>query len=175
MTYNAILDVVRSGFGSEVITLAEVKANIGVDFTDFDGLITDLIAAVREQTESYCGVSIVEQVVTVRMMNGLGNQYLPYGPVVGDVTSIEDTNEVAIEDAVFRGANFPRLVTSFCEEVTLVYNTGYGSDVPKDLKLAMIQEVCYQFEHRGDEDGIPSISGQYKAKANKYRRNKWAM
>lgn len=175
MTYNAVIDVLRSDFGSEVITLAEVKRNLGIDFTDFDTLLTELITDVREQTETFCGVAIVDQTVTVNLMNGLGNSYLPYGPIIGDVTSVVDTDGTAITDAEIKGEAFKRLVTAYDTDVTLVYSAGYGESVPEGLKRAMIQEICYQFEHRGDGNGIPELSGQFKAKAKLYKRNKWVM
>lgn len=175
MTYNAVIDVLRTITGAEVVTLAEVKRNLGIDFTDFDTLLTELITDVRAQTETYCGVSIVEQVVTCNLMNGLGNSYLPYGPVNGTITSLVDAEGTAITDAVIKGDAFKRLETAYSTDVTLVYNAGYGADVPADLKRAMIQEICYQFEHRGDENAIPDLSGQFKAKAKMYKRNKWVM
>ena len=91
--YNAVLSTT---FADEQpyttqLTLSEVKAYCSIDGNDLDSVLAILIPAARIVVEKGLNKSLVRRTVTAKVLNDLGGITLPYGPVIGDITSITDS------------------------------------------------------------------------------------
>lgn len=147
MNYNAVISVSFSNEGTEPVTLQEAKDWCRIDVSDDDALITSLIKAARIICEQYSGLSFVTKTVTAILVNGLGNIDLPYGPVTGDVTYTE-TDGTAIDYDIS---------DERCERFKAVYSAGYET-LPQNLKTALLNQIAFMYDHRGNEDVSNTIS-----------------
>lgn len=171
MKYNAILDVEKSEESvTEPVTPAEIKEYLRIDLDDDDTLLGILIKAARKSCEAYTNVSFVEREVTAELMNQLGGQPLPYGPV-GDIISFKDCNGDDVDEDNYKidGVQFKRVKTCFDGPITVSYNAGYEA-LPEDLKVALMCQVAWLYEHRGDEQLKTGLSEQSKLLLSQYRR-----
>jgi hypothetical protein len=111
---------------TEPITLAEAKAWMQIDFSDWDSLITnDLIPAARIESEKASGMLYVERNVTVTN-NKRDERIYPIGPWVSDVT----TDETEMEN--------------------YTYLAGFNANnlLPQDLQIAMLKRIATEFAYR---------------------------
>lgn len=88
MAKNLIIDVKQTELGgAEPVTLAEIKTQAIVTYSDDDVLLARLGLLARRAVENYCSVSIVTK--TVVLTADLYNEWeLPYGPVTG-ITAVK--------------------------------------------------------------------------------------
>lgn len=75
VTYTIVNDV-----DTELITVAEAKAFMGIDFPDFDELIPTFIKAAREEAEKYTGLSIGEREIALAGDYTHADAYMPFAP-----------------------------------------------------------------------------------------------
>lgn len=178
MNVNLILDVsLGQPTGSEPITLAQAKSQLKIDFTTDDTLLTALITAARSQIEQYTGVSIVErEVIALCKLTGDNWFELPYGPVVGtpvvSTVSIGGSTPETITDFDIVGTDFKMVCpgdNTIEYPFLITYDAGYTT-VPPDLIDAILYQVAYLYEHRGDESGINGRSPVAEALARQRRR-----
>ncbi len=111
---------------TEPITLAEAKAWMQIDFSDWDTLITnELIPAARIESEKASGMLYVERNVVITN-NKRGERIYPIGPWVADVT----TNETEVEN--------------------YTYTAGFNAlnPLPQDLHVAMLKRIATDFAYR---------------------------
>ncbi len=152
---------------TEPVSLLEAKNWLKIDVDDDDNLVTDIITAARQQCEHYLKISLIERTITARLINDLNNIELPYGPV-DEVSEVKDADDNVIDtdNYTVRGVAFKTLdytgisavsVTvngpSGCNnELTVTYTAGYAAeDVPKYFKNAILNQIAWLYEHRGDE------------------------
>jgi hypothetical protein len=103
---------------TEPITLAEAKAWMQIDYTDWDSLITNqLIPAAR--------MLYVQRNVTISN-NKRDERIYPIGPWVADVTTDETEIENYVYSAGFNNSNL----------------------LPQDLKIAMLRRIATDFAYR---------------------------
>lgn len=136
----------------EPVTLAEAKAYMKIDTgTTDDDLIEELLITAREQCEDYAGLSIVNRTVTAVLNNSCGGIYLPYGPVISitSITDQDDEDPLDTDNYEVRGLDFPQLIDPVSDKVTLIYTAGYGIP-PKRIKTAILQQVFFLYENRGE-------------------------
>jgi len=179
MNVNLILDVkLGEPTGSEPVTLAQVKSQLKIDFTTDDTLITALISAARAQIEQYTGTSIVErEVITLCKLTGDNWFELPYGPVttasiVVSTVSIGGSTPETLTDFDIVGESFIQVSpgdNDICYPFLVTYDAGYAI-VPPGLSEAVLHQVAYLYEHRGDESAIDRISPTAMLLARLYRR-----
>ena len=115
-----------STVATEPITLAEAKAWLQIDFSDWDTLITnELIPAARIESEKASGMLYVERNVVITD-NKSGQRIYPIGPWVADVTT--DETEVA----------------------NYTYTAGFNNSnpLPQDLHVAMLKRIATDFAFR---------------------------
>jgi uncharacterized phiE125 gp8 family phage protein len=193
--YNFIRDIQFTSESSpglvEPVTLAEVKnymrlegftdelaSTSDVSFETDDDLLEILITASRERLEKYTNLSFVPKEFRVVLTNGAGYQELPYGPI-GDVTGIyeesdDDYSTNIVADAVFVGNEFKQLKTPNYCNMTIDYSAGYGRGdtppLPKALKLAIMADVLYHYEHRGDEMEDEGLAKTARILASPFKR-----
>ena len=206
MVQNDFIDIdkTESYVGTEPVTLAEAKAHCYIDGAQDDAKISDLIGECREVVENYCHISIVEKTITATMeiSNTLSTRYyaaagnlnpsnsgqpyndieLPFGPIkaVSKITSIS-SNGVANdlvegEDYSVKGTLYKTLCMFGAYGTNiLIYTTGY-INVPGGLKLAILNEIAFRYEHRGDKGKryeIGELCPDAEGFAKKYRRMAW--
>lgn len=115
-----------STVATEPITLAEAKAWLQIDFSDWDTLLTnELIPAARIESEKASGMLYVERNVVITD-NKSGQRIYPIGPWVADVTT--DETEVA----------------------NYTYTAGFNNSnpLPQDLHVAMLKRIATDFAFR---------------------------
>ena len=196
---NNIIDIKRTESSpTEPCTLAEAKAQAIVTYTDDDTLITALITKARKMIENYCSISIVTQ--SVILTADLYNEWeLPYGPVTG-ITGVSTrspnqgsgpmTYTTQTSGWGQDGVEFITFIPAFVGDFNIniaytgvntaypwknrykiTYTTGYGV-VPDDLKQAVLVQIVWLLEHRGEEkDDVICEAAQVYARP--YFRNLW--
>jgi hypothetical protein len=128
-----------SQVATEPITLAEAKAWLQIDFTDWDSLLTSqLIPAARIESEKASGMLYVQRNVTISN-NKRDERIYPIGPWVSDVT----TDETEIEN--------------------YTYSAGFNNSnpLPQDLKVAMLRRIATDFAYR---QNLITVQEQYAQK-----------
>ena len=126
---------------TEPITLAEAKAWLQIDFSDWDTLLTnELIPAARNESEKASGMLYVERNVVITN-NKSGQRIYPIGPWVADVT----TDETEVEN--------------------YTYSAGFNNTnpLPQDLQIAMLKRIATDFAFR---QNIISVQEQVAQKAS---------
>ena len=149
----------------EPVSLVEAKAFLKVDDTAEDGLIATLIAAARLHIEGVTGKALLAQSWRVVLDAWPENRTvrLPVSPFIS-LTGIKafdaDGNEHVVGLAQFWGepdrlllpinvAGMPGLRER--QGIEVEYVAGFGtapSDVPADIRQALLVLVGYWFEHR---------------------------
>ena len=115
-----------STVATEPITLAEAKAWLQIDFSDWDTLLTnELIPAARIESEKASGMLYVQRNVVITD-NKSGHRIYPIGPWVADVT----TDETEVEN--------------------YTYTAGFNNSnpLPQDLHVAMLKRIATDFAYR---------------------------
>ena len=130
-----------SQVATEPITLAEAKAWMQIDFSDWDTLIqNELIPAARIESEKASGMLYVQRNVVITN-NKKGERIYPIGPWVADVT----TDETEVEN--------------------YTYSAGFNNSnpLPQDLQIAMLKRIATDFAFR---QNIISVQEQVAQKAS---------
>lgn len=187
--WNAIHDVSEVAESSpitEPVTLEEAKDYMRlegfqdvddsspVEFDDDDDLIESIITSSREAVEKYCGLSLVSKTLTVLLTNKAGMIQLPYGPVVS-VTQLteEDGTEIEAENYTVLGTHHKYLKSPLYENMYITYTAGYDVDeCPESLKQAILIEVLYRYENRGDIEN-EGLSRAARIKAKPFKQTVW--
>ena len=157
--YNFIIDYTQADLGTitEPVTIAEAKQYCRVDNTVEDDLFAELITQSRQAVEKAANISITPKTITLWFTNNAGNFQLPFGPVTS-FTSLTDQNGNAVGTNVYKliGGPNPNLKTPEYSNMTAVYTTGMTT-VPKEIKIAILDQINYGYENRGmdvDDMGI---------------------
>ena len=198
---NRLINVQRSESSpTEPVTLAEAKAQCIVTYSDDDTLITSLITKARKSIENYCNISIVAQTV-VMTADLYKEWELPYGPVTGIQSVQSRTSTQGSGPAVYSGlatgwgtdgTDFMTFIPGGANDFNpsipftgnfgyppygsrykIQYTTGYtlGNPCPDDLKQAVLAQILFLYEKRGEQgDGI---CDQARVLADPYKRQLW--
>ena len=152
--------------GIEPVTLAEAKTHLRVTFTDDDVEIYRMITRARKYIENYCNISIVLQRIQV-VANICGDWDLPLGPVVtvesvetrelyngsGPLIYVPSDQEWAIDGGNFLSNDYPRHISTrdrfYPDNRTRITYTA-GDYCPDDLKAAILAQLAFMYEKRGD-------------------------
>lgn len=159
--FNAVLDVQFDETGStEPVTVAECKDFAKIDTAADDTLIAELAVTARQMCEAYTNISFVEREVTAVLNNSLGGIYLPYGPVLGDVTSVKDEDGNDVTDPQIKGNNFKFIKYPALDYLEVVYDAGY-EELPSALKDAVLNQFAHLYDNRGNgANDMAAISKQ---------------
>ena len=176
---NFVLDVKYSDVSTTYpVTLEEAKnwCKIELDITEEDDLITELIKSATALCEGYINTSLMPKTVTAELNNSLGGISLPYAPVTS-FTSLkdeDDTTLVETTDYILQGLDFKTIKTPCYEYLKAEYVAGYAAaDLPPNFKTAILQQIVYLYENRGDIDSgkaMPELSPILKLTLKPYRR-----
>lgn len=157
---------------SEPVSSAEVKEWLRIDSGDTsqDSTISLLITAARSAVEEYTRRTMIDTTYTwvIEAEQGRSPIYLPRIPVDSITSFTTHDEKVGASDTLVSTDNYElveslKIVTRASgwsmdnEEAaaTIVFKAGYGTastDVPYDLRLAVLRIVARMFEGRGDED-----------------------
>lgn len=156
---------------TELLTLAQAKAQSRVDFTDEDDYITSLTIAARASVEEYLSRSLITQtwVLGLPAFPYSDRILLPRGPVQS-VTSVKYTDSALVERTLTEGVDYlvdtyeelaeivlpfgkvwPTAVLSTKRPVVIQFVAGYGDDasqVPPQIILAANQLVGDWYTNR---------------------------
>lgn len=162
---NRIKDIkVISDLVAEPLSLTEVKEYLDIDYSNHDDMLLTMIGAARRRLERYTARSFGSKTVKVIMEAWCG-QVLPYGPVNAITAALrEGTADTGYE---VKGDEFE---PDFGGEWEVTYTT--IGDLPDDLKEAMMAEVAYRYENRGD-DNVMAMSTAAKDLAKPYKNYSW--
>ena len=134
---------------TEPVTLAEAKLYCRVTNSVDDNQISLMIKQAREAVEVGTGLSLIPKTAVVWFTNFDGNFNLPYGPV-NSFTSLIDENGDTVLAANYSlvGGKFPLLQFPIWRNLKATYTCGYAT-IPNDLKIAILDQVSYDYENRG--------------------------
>jgi uncharacterized phiE125 gp8 family phage protein len=136
----------------EPVTVAEAKSYCRVTTDAENDLFAILIKSAREAVEVATGLSLIPKDVTTYFNNISGNFDIPFGPI--DIATFElfdmeqDALEITGTDLQLIGDEFPKLVYPRYANLKATYEAGYTT-IPTDLKLAILDQVSYDYENRG--------------------------
>lgn len=168
--YNAVLSIDETIItGVEPVSLDEAKRYLRIAFTDYDTELELMITAVREAIEQYTGLSLIEKVITATLNNSRGGIELPYGPVIM-VTNVQDRYGNTVASYELHGSSFKTLHYN-SSYVIVTYTAGY-TIAPKSLRLAILTELTYRYENRGDTKN-EGLSAGAKALSGGFKRITW--
>lgn len=142
--YNGTTNVVFSSEGAEPVTLNDMKLWGKIDTTADNNLITALITTARLMCEHYTNTSIVTRTIVADINNANGGFILPYGPVTGTPTAV-DWQGTALTIVY----NFSQLQTPY-GRMSVTYTSGFAS-LPEIYRTAIMEQVLFLYEHRGEE------------------------
>jgi len=149
---------------AEPLTLAETKEFLRIPHNDDDGRITDMIITARSLAEHWLKRSLITQSWKLSYENGIrGTIRLPMGPVrsitsvtatTGDTTATIDSSAYALNVAG-DGLVIESIITG--DRIDITYSAGYGnaSQVPKPIKLGMLQHVAAMLDGQVSLAPIP--------------------
>lgn len=167
---NIVLDVKFDNEGDEEITVAEVKVFCRIDTDADDDLLEDFITAARELCEHFANISMITRTVIAVVNNSLGGSWLPYGPV-NEIVSVKDEDDVVLttpDDYTLRFESFKQLTAPKSDYVRVEYTAGYET-LPKAIKIAIMKQVAWMYENRGDVNAA-SVCNAAQMDLKKYQR-----
>ena len=153
MAYNLVLDITNTeiAYVNGPITVAQAQAFCRVENTsaEQDVLFALWIRAARTKIEQYTSLSLIPRNIVAELSVPQGNMELPLGPVTNTPTFVD---EQAMDQIItVRGLNFPFIVNPVLY-TKATYQAGYADgECPEELQQAMLLQVCYWWENRGDQ------------------------
>ena len=147
------------------VSLTEVKTHLAVTHTDDDTMLTDLFKQVTREVENYCGIALGTQTKVWTFDFDCNTEYsIPYNPVAS-VTSVyrkvsagDYTELLVVNDDYDLDGQLKKTLNIFSGgRCKVTYVTG---TCPPDLKLGILNEIAFRYEHRGD-----SNKGQFSPEA----------
>lgn len=155
--FNAVTSIkFNDGSVTEPVSLQDAKDWCRISVSDDDAIITALITTARQQCEQYAAIGFISRQIVATLTNLNGNIYFPYGPVTSTPVLL-DCDGNAISNAKIDGEDFKFLVYPKLSRINATYNAGY-SILPQQLKTALLQQVAYLYENRGDAQSAASLS-----------------
>jgi hypothetical protein len=153
MAYNIIYDytAIEVGYVNGPVTVAEAKAFCRAENSTAaqDNLFALWIRAARTKIEAYTGLSLIPRNIVAILSNPQGNMELPFGPVTGTPVFLDNQGEVQL--ITTEGLDFPYVPLPF-DYSKVSYTAGYADgECPDELKQAMLLQVCFWWENRGDQ------------------------
>lgn len=157
--YNAVLQIKFGDVGSEPVSLDEAREWCRIDVSDNDATLALLIIAGRQACETYANIGLIQRTVAATIQTPNGYMRLPYGPV-NDITGVADLDGNAIAEGSGYTVNALGIKAN-ATRYTVTYASGYSSSdteglqtIPGDLKIAILNQILYMYDNRGDAQKI---------------------
>ena len=148
---------------TEPVTLAEAKLYCRVSTSVDDNQISLMIKQAREAIEVGTGLSLIPKTAVVWFTNFNGSFNLPYGPVNSFTSLIDENGDTIIAaDYTLVGGKFPQLQRPTFRNLKATYTVGYTT-IPNDLKIAILDQVSYDYENRGLDSNTGICEKSWKA------------
>lgn len=150
---------------TEPVTVSEAKAYCRVTGSAEDSLFTMLITQAREAIEMATGLNLVPKSMIVYFNNVSGNFEMPFGPYNASFRLYDmnqDGLEIEAADYQLIGDDFIKLSYPKYENLKATYTSGYAT-VPTDLKVAILDQVSYDYENRGLDSDTGICNKTWKA------------
>jgi len=167
---------------SEPVGVEDFKAYAKIDFNEEDEVLATLIVTARRTLEKWLNLSLVSKTIVLDLSKerelvrkiGIVEFTLPYGPVVIDddhPITLTDNNDNALDDDIFELTVGTETVFGawYVPRVKISYSAGMA-EVPEEIKLAIMAQTAYMYEHRGDEDQVIHICTAAKSYAAFHRK-----
>lgn len=165
-----------SNTGSAPVVTADVKNWARIDYSEDDGLISDLIDEVISVTEKEYNFTIIDKTVTATWECYGRKVGLPLGPVKS-ITSVTRTDSDGTDTTLT--ADDYRLIgdtlildTVYNMSLEVVYNTGWDS-LPNGIILGVKKAILSNYEDRQDNVGgmsVTELPNASKSQFQTYRR-----
>jgi len=134
-----------------------------------DDLINLFIASARLSIERITGLSLVSKVAQVIMLPVQAQFEIPFGPVTGSITWVDRNSTGSSMETV--GYEFPKTLTPYSIITTATYTCGYtASTIPRELVNAILFQVNFLYENRGDNNDTGTVCKAAANLARKYSR-----
>ena len=147
----------------EPVTVAEAKLYCRVSSAVEDALFAEMITQARESIEKATNLSLIPRQVNVWFSNSSNGYELPFGPITY-ILGLYDAqnNQISSEDYIIIGDQYPRVRFPNYENMSAQYNAGFEC-LPKDLKIAILDQVSYDYENRGLDSNTGICEKTWKA------------
>lgn len=173
---------------TEPVTLAEAKTHLRVTFNDDDVEIYRMITRARKYIENYCSISIVRQRIQV-VANICGCWDLPLAPVVevesvetrelyngsGPLVYVPSDQDWSIDGDNFLSNGYPQHISTrdrfYPDNRTRVTYIAGMEMCPEDLKAAILAQLAFLYENRGETSD--KTSSEALELAAPYRILRW--
>ena len=136
----------------EPVTVSEAKLYCRVTNSIEDGLFAELITQSREAIEKATNLSLIPKTAIVCFNNFSGDFEPPFGPIDKTTFKLYDDNQNGMEitSVNYRliGIDFPKVSYPNYVNLRATFSTGYAI-LPKELKIAMLDQINYGYENRG--------------------------
>lgn len=148
----------------EPVSITEAKNYLHIDFSNDDTFVALLITAARKRLERYTGLSFGSKTIKV-IMEIWAFQLLPYGKVRSITSALREGDS---------DTNYKLVGDEFHPEIGGKWEVTYttSQEVADDLKLAILAEVAFRYENRGD-DNLATLSTMAKDLAMPYKNLSW--
>ena len=174
MSYNLIQDYTNTevGYINGPITVAQAKAFCRAENTsaEQDTLFAVWIRAARTKVEQYTGLSLIPRSIVSVLNNPQGGQELPFGPVTGTPVFIDENS--VVQEITTQGLSYPYVPIPFAYS-KVTYTAGFADgSCPEELQEAMLLQIAFWWENRGDQvgDGTIGYCPQTIAICQKWKR-----
>lgn len=149
------IEITEVGY-TEPVTLAEARAFCKLEEIETeDDLLTEMITAARQGFEKAAQISIIEKSVVLWFSNPEGMYPLPAGPVqTFDALYDYQDEEIVAADYELIGSMYPKLKSPVQCFMKAEYTVGMTA-VPKDIKQAILEQIYFLYEERGNEGDKP--------------------
>lgn len=140
----------------DVVTTQDAKEYCRVDFNDDDSFFDQLIASSRQRMERYCcRVFLRADCVAYYEQQGCGDR----------ITLSYSDNILLNAEGKYNDYLVGESYISTCDkEVKLEYKAGYAAEsMPAWMKQAVLMDVAYRYENRGDMAANSGINGEVKS------------
>jgi len=161
----------------EPLLASEVKAWLKVDFDTEDDLIESLITQVRELTEEFTGLSLIDKTIEYFEEDEDILKYwikLPYPEhdaiteVIVDGTEVTDYLQTGLTQKLIKISSFT--TTSVEDKGLKVTYTTEGS-CPNGVKVGMLKGIAEAYEKRGNtfEGSLFELSDSFKGYLSQFK------
>lgn len=131
----------------EPVTVAQAKLymNIDSDYTEMDGIISDLITSAREWIEQYTGLSLIEKDLTAYVKESAYE--IPNGPVI-QIDGLKDLEGTDVQYTKIGPSDYPVIYLTRYPAV-ISYKAGYAEGkVPSPIIEAIKMLTQTNYENR---------------------------